>query len=213
MTQGSALEIAQAYHRRGWQPVPVPARSKNPGFTGWQKLRLSEEDLPKRFNANGQRQNVGILLGAPSGGLIDIDLDLSDACALGAVLLPQTGAIFGRPGKPKSHFLYLATDPAIPKTMQLDWPGLVDDDGKSVRIVELRSTGLQTIFPGSVHDRTGEEIRWDVDGEPAHVPAAQLTRIVPIIAAGSVLVSYWQRGWRNKLSLALSGALLWGVGS
>src|SRR5690606_803051 len=31
---------------------------------------------------------------------------------------------------------------------------------------ELRSTGCQTIAPGSVHEDTGEPIRFDADGEP-----------------------------------------------
>jgi hypothetical protein len=35
-------------------------------------------------------------------------------------------------------------------------------------VVELRSTGAQTVFPGSVHP-SGEPIEWDCDGEPTIV--------------------------------------------
>jgi hypothetical protein len=40
-------------------------------------------------------------------------------------------------------------------------------------IVELRSTGCQTIAPGSVHPG-GEVVRWDADGEPATINPDEL---------------------------------------
>ena len=45
----------------GWSPIPVPHRSKNPGFKNWGQLRLTEDTLADHFN--GQPQNVGVLLG------------------------------------------------------------------------------------------------------------------------------------------------------
>src|SRR5262249_20789517 len=57
-------------------------------------------------------QNVGVLLGEPSGGLIDIDLDCREAVELAASLLPHTGAVFGRSSKRRSHHVYVA-DPLV----------------------------------------------------------------------------------------------------
>jgi Protein of unknown function (DUF3987) len=48
-------------------------------------------------------------------------------------------------------------------------------------LVELRSTGCQTVFPTSVHP-TGEQITWDATGEPAVVTADELLRCVDALA-------------------------------
>ena len=56
------LEIAQNYQRRGWQPIPMAHRSKNPNLSGWQKFQTVEADLPNHLN--GKPQNIGILLDA-----------------------------------------------------------------------------------------------------------------------------------------------------
>ena len=61
------------YVSRGWSVIPVPHRSKNPGFRGWERLRISADTIDKHFN--GRLQNVGVLLGEPSDWLIDVDLD------------------------------------------------------------------------------------------------------------------------------------------
>lgn len=102
--KASTLEFARRYARRGWSVIPVPTRSKNPGFRGWQQLRLTEADLSNHFNS--QPQNIGVLLGEPSGGLIDVDLDHPHAVALAREYFPETPAVFGRAGKPDSHRLY-----------------------------------------------------------------------------------------------------------
>ena len=56
------------------------------------------------FNGTG---NIGVLLGEPSGWLIDVDLDCDEAVALAPKFLPPTGATSGRPGKPASHWWYV----------------------------------------------------------------------------------------------------------
>ncbi len=99
------LEIAQNYKRRGWQPIPVPHCSKNPAFSGWQNFTSSEGELQKHFN--GKPQNIGVLLGNKSEGLIDIDLDSPEAIKLADFFLPETKAVFGRNTKPKSHRLFI----------------------------------------------------------------------------------------------------------
>ena len=68
-----ARMAADRYVRRGWSVIPVPHRSKNPGFDGWQLLRLTAKTIHDHFNC--QPQNIGVLLGEPSGWLIDVDLD------------------------------------------------------------------------------------------------------------------------------------------
>ena len=78
-----------------------------------------------------------MLLGSPSGGLIDVDLDHLIAVELADVYLPATGAEFGRTSKLRSHRLYLVPDGVATRKRQRK----VDD---KAMIVELRSTGCQT---------------------------------------------------------------------
>jgi hypothetical protein len=152
------LEAALAYRRRRWSPLPVPFRSKKCLLEGWPKLRLTEETIPQYFN--GQPQNISILIGEPSDWIVDVDLDHPRCVALADQFLPPTPAIFGRPSKPRSHREYHVSAPVASKTFKSKSAGM---------LVELRSTGLQTVFPPSTHE-CGEPITWETDGaEPAVV--------------------------------------------
>lgn len=167
----SPLEAAMKYAQRGWRPIPLPSQSKKPNFRGWQRLFLEETQLSEYFNCNSQ--NIGILLGEPSGWLIDIDLDHPLAVQLGGEHLPPTPAVFGRPSKPRSHWLYYSTQPVDTSKFQSPSTGM---------IVELRSTGAQTVFPPSIHE-SGELIEWGgTSEEPALVDPDGLMAAVALIA-------------------------------
>src|SRR5690349_4177057 len=97
----TALDTAIGYTRRGWNPVPIPFRTKKPIDDSWQRRVIDEASAPQFFN--GKPQNIGIVLGRTSGGLTDVDLDCREAVALAPYFLPQTSAIFGRASKPNSH--------------------------------------------------------------------------------------------------------------
>jgi hypothetical protein len=56
-------------------------------------------------------------------------------------------------------------------------------------VVEIRSTDLMTVLPGSIHP-SGESIEWDADGEPAAVPAEELTASVGRFAAAYLASHY-----------------------
>ncbi len=207
MSNPTVLDIARDYVSRGWKVVPVPERGKNPNRQGWQTLALALDELPAVFKQNGTRPNIGVLQGKPSGNLADVDLDTAAACILGALLLPKTGAVFGRVGKPRSHYLYYAANGIDPETAEYRRPGTKKTDGEKAMLVELRGTGAQTIFPGSIHE-SGESIEWASDGAPAVVDMKDLAQTVRRIAAGAALVPFWVEGARHGLALALAGALL-----
>jgi hypothetical protein len=156
--RASARQAAQRYFERGWSVIPVPQRSKNPGFKRWEQLRLSCDQLDQHFN--GQPQNISVLLGEPSDWLIDVDLDHPREVELAAQFLPPTALVFGRPAKPRSHWLYRVTAPLVTKNFSSRSSGM---------IVEVRSTGTHTVFPPSTHE-IGEPIAWgDEQQEPAKV--------------------------------------------
>ena len=202
-THPTPLEAASDLLQRGWMPLPVPHREKNPGTEGWQDFTVTEAELALHFNR--ERQNIGVLLGDKSGGRVDVDLDCNEAVILARSFLPDTEAIFGRKSKRRSHWEYIA--PGL-KTRRF-----LDVDGKTT-LLELRSTGAQTIFPGSTHKETGELIEWDVNGAPARVETSSLQSCGGELAAACLLARHWpspatpdEHGARHHASLALAGGL------
>jgi putative DNA primase/helicase len=195
------IDRARGFMGRGWAPIPVPHREKAAIIQGWQTLRIGTDDLPQYFN--GEPLNVSVLLGDASAGLVDIDLDALETLPLAALVLPATPAKFGRASKPASHWLYTASP--LARTAKFLEPG--GDDEKTVMLVELRSNGCQTVFPGSTHP-TGEEVRWDQDDEPAAVDGVFLRDRVARLAALALLARRWPReGTRHEVALAAAGFL------
>lgn len=167
-------EAAQSYLLdRGWYSIPIESQQKTPKQNGWQKWRLNYRDIGRCFRGTG---NLGVLLGEPSGWLIDTDLDHQLAVELAPEFLPATDAIFGRAGKPRSHWLYTITAPAATKKEQ----AIIN--GERAMLVEFRSSGCQTVFPPSVHPK-GERIEWSQDGEPVKIAPDVLLLAVRALAA------------------------------
>jgi hypothetical protein len=194
------------YLRCGFVPIPVPRLGdwKGPNLPGWQKLRPTPEELDILF-PNGESLNVGLLLGEPSGGLIDVDLDWQEAVVVGPFFLPATGRVSGRRGKPKSHFWYRSDRPPNKASDPYDDPVAADSEKK--RIVELRSTGGQTVVPPSIH-KEGDPIVWHAFDEPAAVDVEELRRDVRRVAAAALLARHWPvEGGRQDSALSLAGGL------
>ncbi len=190
-------DAARQYVARGFAVLPIPAGTKAPTIRGWPNLRLQVADIPRFFH-NGA--NIGLILGEASGSLVDADLDAMEALALTG-WLPDTDMIHGRPSKPRSHWWFIA-DP-LPRTERFE-----DVDGAT--LVELRSTGGQTVVPPSIHP-SGERLAWESFGDPGHVHGAELRRAVAVVAAGALLARHWPApGARQEAALALAGGLLRG---
>jgi hypothetical protein len=187
-----------------WHMAVLAPGTKRPVDNEWQKKRLDEAQL--RTELRNGRRNLGALLGEPSGGLCDVDIDCWEALKLAPTFLPSTKAIFGRPSAPSSHRLY-QVEPADFRTVQFEDP-LKHDDNAGCMIVEVRGTGAQTMFPPSIHP-SKERVEWQVLEQPTHIEHAILLTRVTILAAAALLTRYWpSRGDRHKAALALAGALL-----
>ena len=169
---------------------------KAPSLKSWQKLQLSEADLSDYFHDG---DGVGVLLGKPSKGLTDTDLDSPEAIFLAPSFLPHTGRIFGHRSKPESHRLYYWKSTLEPEKF-------TDVDGTS--LIEIRSSGQQTVLPPSIHP-SGERIRWTRRKRATRVKARKLRAAVCRVAAGAILARHWPKpGSRNEAALALGGMLL-----
>ena len=150
-----------------------------------------------------QALNVGAIMGPKSGGLTDVDLDCKEAVALAPYFLPATGAVYGRPGKRRSHWLYTCGDPEPKASTKLT------DENKAV-IVELRmgggGKGSQSIMPGSTHP-SGEVYAWDQDGEKASATCADLKVAISKIAAATIFVRHWPERNRHDAAMCVGGFL------
>ena len=192
------LALIRSYHERGWQPVHLPARSKNPGFEGWQHFSCTLDEIGRYFPPT---RNVGMLLGKSSNGLVDVDLDSPEAISLARQFLPHTEMVHGRLGKPQSHWWYVCESHTPSQVQRFR-------DASGETICELRSTGGQTIVPPSLHD-SGEVIEWASEGDPGIIDGRILEANVKQLAACALLARHWpSQGSRHDAALALSGALL-----
>jgi putative DNA primase/helicase len=194
--EGALKSAVRAYIRSGYAPIPVPSGEKAPAVRRWQKLEIDRDQVEEYFGESG---NVGILVGKPSGGLVDIDIDAREAVAIADTFLPPTNMVHGRKSKPGSHRWYRLEDAIAPAKF-------ADVDGTC--LLELRSNGQQTIVPPSVHP-SGERLRWEKEGQPANVEPDQLLRSLSLVASSAILARHWpESGRRNEAALALAGTLL-----
>jgi hypothetical protein len=163
------------YIERGAVVIPVPAGRKKPIHDGWQDLRLTLEDI-SHYWTDGQ--NIGLLTGEPSRWRVDADLDVEEAVRIAGRFLPPT-LTSGRKSRPHSHWWYTA-----PGAESRDW---TDIDGK--RLIELRSTGRQTLVAPSTHP-SGEEYIWYSESglEMAKISAAELEARLRELATATLVV-------------------------
>jgi P4 family phage/plasmid primase-like protien len=192
----ASQQAAERYIRSGFAPIPVPAGEKNPNRVGWQHERHVAENIPVLWN-NGQ--NVGILCGEPSGGLADVDLDTKEARVAAAHILPPTRTS-GRESCPASHKWYYA-DP-LPKTKAYKLPG----KGEDRSVVELRSTGAQTLVYPSRHP-SGDRYVWgDETAVISRIDGARLSEAVADVATAALVAHNWPGpGARHDYALAAAG--------
>lgn len=180
------IDAIDAYRARGWVPVPLHPGTKRPMAEGF--LRATVTDPWPSTPCN-----VGLLLGAPSGGLIDVDLDCREAVELADVLPPTLS--FSR-SPDSAHRWYIC--PAIDARATWEHEGM---------IVEIRSTGGQTMVPPSVHP-DGDRLQWGPWVEPAIIDTDDLRRRVGAVAALALVARHWPAGGRHQAQLALAGCLL-----
>jgi D5-like protein/bifunctional DNA primase/polymerase-like protein len=198
-----ALALALDYAQRGWNPVPIPFKTKKPLDEGWPRRVIREAEAARFFST--EPMNIGIVLGPTSRGLTDIDLDCAEAIEIAPAILPPTKAIFGRASKRASHRLYYHS--TLAATLGQAALQLKDPITKGV-LLEVRvggDKGAQTVFPGSTHE-SGEPIKWDESGEPAQA-GDDLVRLAKVVGALSLMARYWPAGSRHDAALTVGGFL------
>jgi hypothetical protein len=195
-------KIARHWLALGVRPVPLAPKSKRPkgereggDAKGWTKLRVTEDTVPQFFDRG---DNVGALWGEPSDWLVDVDLDTQEACLAARRLLPETFT-YGRRSAPGSHYIYRCSGIGTYK-FQTKHLGT---------IVEIRSTGSQTVLPLCIHPE-GERYRVDNDVDFTQISKRELEKRAKLVAAAAIGGYYYpDKGARHDFVHALAGGLLW----
>lgn len=192
-------KYASAYIRRGMSPIPVSVGKKYPNLKEWQNFRLTEEGVADVFD--GTPRNIGILLGDPSEGTVDVDLDVPEATRIADKFLSPT-VMSGRGDAPRSHYWYESPGSTTQKLQGIG--------GKM--ILELRSTGCQTLVEPSVHP-SGDLYAWDRSSgtEMTRVGPEDLHRMCVELATATIVARNLPPiGGRHSYALALAGYLMRG---
>lgn len=193
----NSAQIAQSWLDLGIQPVPLKYGSKIPkGGKGWNTLQVTDETIEEFFKRG---DNIGGLWGEPSDWIVDIDLDWDEACELAEYLLPET-FVYGRRSRPGSHYLYRC-------------PGIMGSKRhlkKGEMIVEIRSTGSQSVLPPSISPENFERYEINQDTGFKQLARSELERLVDEVAAGAVLIrNFPESGSRHDYVHTITGSLLW----
>ena len=175
----------------------TPLDGKKPGLRNWQKRNLSESELPCYF-ADGR--NVGIVLGGLAR-ILDVDLDNPVAITVADLLLPDTMES-GREKSPRSHRWFIC-DPApysrrysLTKSMAKQ----LMVEPRETTLVELRSTGRQTVVAPSIHPVDGDRYLWH-PGEICKIDADELAKLVLDVALATLLALNVPLGSRQHFAV------------
>lgn len=168
--------------------VQLGKNSKKPARPDWQNNPERFEDIDL---ANG---NIGLLLGKRTG-FVDIDCDCEEAVHLAGCLLPEPSVHFQR-NKASAHYIYRC-----------------ENSGRTVRrsfdstLVELRSTGGQTMIPPSIHP-AGDTLEWSSKGRTSEaLDFDYLKKLVNLISSACLVIRVYTEGIRHSVSLGFAGLL------
>jgi hypothetical protein len=210
--RAAILAAAAQTYRDNHHWVPLRLRGKSPDCmgAGWQK-RTTEDAIPEFEEGD----NIGFLLGAPSGGVVRLDPDFQSIPEVSNILFPEPTAIFGRKSSPRSGRLYVCD--GINKSIDFRLPNEIKGDARlplhdgkpGVVVFQILSTGKQTVAPPSLHPETGEEVKWVSETPIKTLDKSELTRRVGIEAFLMAVRHFWPpRGTRNEAAMALARVLL-----
>ncbi len=160
-TELSTLTPYQIAERMGWRMTPL--NGKAPFEPDWPNLEgLTPKQAQARIDAG---RNVGIICGNRSNRLIVVDVDGERPDGLTPTVEVVTGG-----GGGGAHLYY-----TVPE-------GVVLEKANKVRLadldIDIRYTGGQAVYPGSVHPETGVIYEWREGFSPADIEVAEIPKWV-----------------------------------
>ena len=195
----AVITMAVGLSKQGIVPIPIRPKSKIPCESRWTEPKQGTSDLVARFGAPDL--NIGVLLGKPSGNLVDIDIDCPEGIDLAKSILPDTGWTHGRQSARSSHYCYIAPGCKTRKFV---------DPIDGTMLLEIRSDGCQTVLPPSRHE-SGELVEHEGEGVATEIRSELLQDDVSKLAAATIFVRHYPaNGDRHNAIMAFSGMLLKG---
>jgi Bifunctional DNA primase/polymerase, N-terminal len=185
-SRNGIIEWGRAYRDVDFAVCWVLLHQKNPIYRDWTLRSLEPHELYST-------QNIGLMGGALSGNRVCVDLDDRRVLELADSYLPQTALEAGRPGKPRSHRWYVATDLRPEDIARPEVAGGIG--GPRTRHfdgIDLLGTGAQAVSPPSLwtdpnDHRRKERRRWDRLGEASPIPYGEmLERISSLLKAAGL---------------------------
>jgi len=185
----------------GYNIIPIPPRSKGPGFDGWQKTQSTPRLLSEWLSEGKDEYGIGILTKATPV----IDLDIMDEVVL-QKMLDWCEMTFGqapvRVGRAPKCLLLFRTDEPFRKMKT----GKYEDEWGDRHEIEILGDGQQFVAYG-LHKDTGTPYKWTTDDSPETVHISDLPLLTPEQA--QALMKYFEQvvtaeGWK-KVSNGMSG--------
>ncbi len=136
--ESEIFKQARKLIQKGIAVVAINRKTNKPDRKDWQHARISKQHVFKEFDV---RNNLGVVLGEPSGNLVAVHLHASEACHLGSTFLPDTDMIVGRSGKASFRWFYRA-ELSAPRTF---------NDLKGRELITVKTTGSYAKVPPSVN--------------------------------------------------------------
>jgi hypothetical protein len=202
----SVAQAAREYLNLGWEPLRLPALQKSPAGKWKEPRTWIDAEIDAEFAGNS---NVGIVLGARSRDLIDIDSDCPEAAEIGKITFSNLPS-FGRPGAPYSHRIAQAELKKGRYVFELPAKVAAELGADRNMLLEVRGYGHQTMFPPSTHP-SGERVQWHSGATSVpKVEAEELLRLSGITAfLSAVAMAYPQvAGQRDEVCMMIAGVLV-----
>jgi P4 family phage/plasmid primase-like protien len=202
MNADKIRKSASELESKGICTVPIQIGEKRPTIKDW--TIGSTRGWWKNLERFPHECNLGIVLGPLSDGLVAVDLDIdtkdSELMRIVDATLPDTPAIEGRLGRPRSHLIYRLSSAEYPESLlpkigsavreAMDAEIIESFPGKSFWLVpggkiELLAAGQQFVCPPSQHP-TGERRQWQTKSgkyeEPSTVEYETLIASLDLLA-------------------------------
>jgi len=184
--------------------VPLQQGTKRPKQNRWQHLRLVDDDFSTAFKPG---DNLGGIWGEPSDWAVDLDLDLETAPLVAKHFLKEYETfIYGRREKRYSHYVFRCVGAV---TLKKFVSAKRDDPNDPGMVVEIRSTGAQSVLPPSKHP-DGDRYFIEHDTEFFNISRFELERLANDIAIAAVFLHFYPMGkhsGRHDYVHACTGAL------
>ena len=174
--------VARKYYESGYSVIPLHIKGKHPFLNGWQEYcHLKAHDITlEQWESAYPDNNIGLCCGEASK-IVALDFDHDTPEGVHAKILAIAGQSPVRKTGAKGFTAFYKWTGEHNKKWRVD----------GVSVLELLSTGNQTVLPPSIHPDTGKEYIWTTEDTLGDVDLPSLPK--DFIEKIDTLFGYTQR--------------------